>query len=180
MPDIEECCDDTPLEGVLELELGSEVRSVSMAWGFGLLGGLEFDMVDGGRDAGKDEREVLRGAPTLPCELGGGRGGGGAGSVVVDTLRLVVGCCRAILVALVLWYIGRLVSLLAILPSSSSSSYHARSSTFFFGSAAKWPTMNRARVSEHGRRSPSGPLAMHTRPRSGGGDSASRAEEAHS
>lgn len=125
MPDIEECCDDTPLEGVLELELGSEVRSVSMAWGFGLLGGLEFDMVDGGRDAGKDEREVLRGAPTLPCELGGGRGGGGAGSVVVDTLRLVVGCCRAILVALVLWYIGRLVWLLAILPSSSSSSYHA-------------------------------------------------------
>ena len=39
----------------------------------------------------------------------------------MDMLRLVVGRCRAILVALVLRYIGRLVWLLAILPCSSSS-----------------------------------------------------------
>jgi hypothetical protein len=96
----------------LEFELGSEVRSVSIAWGFGLLGGLELGMADGDRAAGKDDREGRRGgAPTMPCEL---RGGGAE-----DILRLVVGRCRAILVALVLWYIGRLVRLLAILPHST-------------------------------------------------------------
>lgn len=39
--DNDECCDDTPLEGVFEFELGSDVRSVSIMGGLGDLDGLE-------------------------------------------------------------------------------------------------------------------------------------------
>jgi hypothetical protein len=56
----EECCEDMPLDGVFELELGSDVRSVSIIGGFGLLEGLEFrDIAEGDRDDGKDDKEVL-------------------------------------------------------------------------------------------------------------------------
>lgn len=37
--DRDECCDDTPLEGVLDFELGSETRSGSRAGGNGDLDG---------------------------------------------------------------------------------------------------------------------------------------------
>ena len=65
-PEIEECCDDGPLDGDLEFELGSVAGSASTAWGSGLLGGLKLDISDGGRVAGNDEREVLRGSPIPP------------------------------------------------------------------------------------------------------------------
>lgn len=68
--DIEECCDEWPLEGVLELELGSDVRSVSMAWGFGLLGGLELDMAEGDRVAGKRRERFA--AVRLRCHVNSG------------------------------------------------------------------------------------------------------------
>lgn len=87
--DKDECCDDTPLEGVFEFELGSDVRSVSIMGGFGLLDGLEcLDMVEGDREEGNDESEVRRFTPMLPLEL-----------VVVATVSvvpdvpLVVGRC---------------------------------------------------------------------------------------
>ena len=89
-------------------------------------------------------------------------------------LRLVVGRARAILVALVLRYIGRLVWLLAILPCSSSSSL------LLFGSATIWPTLNRARVSEHGRRCPSEPCPCNAHTSTERWRiSASRKEEGH-
>jgi hypothetical protein len=57
----EECWDDTPLVGVFELELGSDVRSVSIIGGLGLLEGREFrDIVEGDRAGGNEEREVRR------------------------------------------------------------------------------------------------------------------------
>lgn len=53
--EIEECCDETPLDGVLEFELGSE-------GGIGLREGFEFrDIVDGDREEGK--------TTTLPLEV---------------------------------------------------------------------------------------------------------------
>lgn len=66
----DECSDDTPLEGVFEFELGSDVRSVSIMGGFGLLDGLDrLDMVEGDREEGKDDSEVRRLTPMLPSEL---------------------------------------------------------------------------------------------------------------
>ena len=65
----DECCDDTPLDGVLEFELGLEVRSVSIMGGLGDLDGLECrDIADGDREEGKEEREVRR-LGALPLEL---------------------------------------------------------------------------------------------------------------
>lgn len=65
----DECCDDTPLDGVLEFELGLEVRSVSIMGGLGDLEGLECrDIADGDREEGKEEREVRR-LGALPLEL---------------------------------------------------------------------------------------------------------------
>jgi hypothetical protein len=88
--DSEECRDDTPLEGVFEFELGSEVRLVSIMGGFGLLEGLEcLDMVEGDREEGKDEREVRRLAPMLPLELALFA----TVSVVPDVLLVVGRCC---------------------------------------------------------------------------------------
>ena len=56
----DECCDDMPLGGVFEFELGSDVRSVSIIGGFGDREGLEcLDMVEGDREGGRDESEVL-------------------------------------------------------------------------------------------------------------------------
>lgn len=57
--DSDECWEDTPLEGVFEFELGSEVRSIM--GGLGDLEGLEFlDMSEGEREDGKEDREVRR------------------------------------------------------------------------------------------------------------------------
>lgn len=68
--DSEECCEETPLEGVFPLELGFEVRSVSIMGGFGDLEGLEWrDIVEGDLEDGKEEREVLRCGGMLPFEL---------------------------------------------------------------------------------------------------------------
>jgi hypothetical protein len=100
--DSDECCDDTPVEGAFEFELGLDIRSVSIIGGLGLLDGLEcLDMVEGDREEGKDESEVRRLTPMLPLEL-----------VVVATVSvvpevpLVFGrCCialRATFVALLL------------------------------------------------------------------------------
>lgn len=55
---IDECCDEGPIEGVLDLELGSEVRSVSAMGICGDLDGLELcDICDGEREM-KDDIEV--------------------------------------------------------------------------------------------------------------------------
>lgn len=57
----DECCEDGPSEGVFDLELGSEVRSVSTRGGWGDLDGRdECDICDGERDEGKDESDVRR------------------------------------------------------------------------------------------------------------------------
>jgi len=67
----DECCDETPLEGVFEFDtLRSDVRSVSIMGGFGDLDGLEcLDIAEGLREDGKDESDVLRLGATLPLEL---------------------------------------------------------------------------------------------------------------
>jgi len=90
----EECCEDTPLDGVLEFELGLDVRSVSIIGGFGDLDGLEFrDMAEGDREDGNEEREVLRFGAALPLELQV------AAVSVVPVVPLVAGrCCIAALV----------------------------------------------------------------------------------
>lgn len=57
--DSDECWEETPLEGVFEVELGSDVRSIM--GGLGDLDGLEFlDMAEGEREDGKEDREVRR------------------------------------------------------------------------------------------------------------------------
>ena len=96
--DSDECCDDTPLEGVFEFELGFEVRSVSIIGGLGLLDGLEcLDIVEGDREEGKDEREVRRFAPMLPLEVVTV-----ATVSVVPEVPLVVGrCCIALIATFV-------------------------------------------------------------------------------
>lgn len=56
--DSEECCDETPLDPDFELEEGSELRSIIIG-GLGERDGRLFlDMVEGLRDAGKEESEV--------------------------------------------------------------------------------------------------------------------------
>lgn len=65
---MDECCEETPLEGVFEVELGSEVRSVSIMGGLGDLDGLR-DIALGDREEGNEDRDVLRApAPALPLE----------------------------------------------------------------------------------------------------------------
>ena len=102
--DSDECWEETPLEGVLELELGSEVWSVSIIGGLGLLDGLGclVDIAEGERLEGKDDREVLRLTPAEPLEIVVVR------VSVVSTAPLVVGRCMAmaILVSFVLWYMA--------------------------------------------------------------------------
>lgn len=57
----DECCDDMPVEGVFDFELGSEERSVSMIGGCGDREGREWlDIWEGDREAGKLESEVRR------------------------------------------------------------------------------------------------------------------------
>ena len=91
--DSEECWEETPLEGVFELELGFEVRSVSIIGGLGDLEGLEcLDMALGDLQDGKEDSEVLRApppAPMLPLES--------LVAVVPDVpvVPLVVGRCMA-------------------------------------------------------------------------------------
>jgi hypothetical protein len=77
----DECCEDTPLEGAFEFELGSDVRSVFiLGGGLGLRDGLEFlDMIEGEREEGKEDREVRRLGPMLPLNE----------SVVVATVSVV-------------------------------------------------------------------------------------------
>jgi hypothetical protein len=59
--DRDECCEDGPMEEVLDLVLGSEVRSVSAMGGCGDLDGREWkDICDGERDGGNEERDVRR------------------------------------------------------------------------------------------------------------------------
>jgi hypothetical protein len=66
----EECSEETPLDGVLELELGSDVRFVSIIGGLGLLEGLEcLDISEADLDEGKEDRDVLVFAPPLPLEM---------------------------------------------------------------------------------------------------------------
>jgi hypothetical protein len=87
--DKDECCEETPLEGVFEFELGFDVRSVSIIGGFGDLEGLErLDIVEGDREDGKDERDVLRFAIVLPLEFHVA-----AAVSVVEVVPLVVGRC---------------------------------------------------------------------------------------
>jgi hypothetical protein len=57
--DREECCDEIPLDADLELEEGSELRSTIGGLG-DRDGRLFLDMVEGLRDAGKEESEVRR------------------------------------------------------------------------------------------------------------------------
>lgn len=59
-PDKDECCEEMPLDGVFEFELGLDVRSVSIIGGFGDLEGLEWrDIAEGERDEGNEERDAL-------------------------------------------------------------------------------------------------------------------------
>lgn len=99
--DKDECCDETPLEGVFEFELGSDVWSVSIIGGLGLLEGREClaDIAEGERLEGNDDRDVLRLTPTEPLELEVVR------LSVTSAVPLVVGRCMAmaILVTFVLW-----------------------------------------------------------------------------
>lgn len=64
------------MDGVLDLELGSELRSVSITGGCGDRDGREvWDIWEGEREAGKDDREVLRfGQDPLVFTLGAFRG----------------------------------------------------------------------------------------------------------
>jgi len=97
----DECCEDTPLDGVFEFELGSEFRSVSIIGGLGDLDGLECRLIaEGEREEGNEDSEVLRFAGALPLELQV------AVVSVVPVVPLVVGRCMAALVAFVLRYIG--------------------------------------------------------------------------
>ena len=68
----DECCDETPLLGVFEFELGSDVRSVSImgGLGFGLREGRECrDIADGEREDGKEESDVRRLTPAPALAL---------------------------------------------------------------------------------------------------------------
>jgi hypothetical protein len=97
----DECCEDTPLDGVFEVELGSEFRSVSIMGGLGDLDGLECRLIaEGEREEGNEDSEVLRFAGALPLELQVDM------VSVVPAVPLVVGRCIAALVAFVLRYIG--------------------------------------------------------------------------
>lgn len=66
--DKDECCEDSPIEGVLDLELGSEERSTSKPGGNGDFEGRETcDICDTEREEGNEEREGLR-LGRLPLE----------------------------------------------------------------------------------------------------------------
>lgn len=69
--DSDECCDETPVDGVFDFELGFEERSVSaIGGGWGDRDGRDvLDIDEGDREAGKLESEVRR--------LGQGPLGGG-------------------------------------------------------------------------------------------------------
>lgn len=57
--EIEECCDECSRDGVFDRRSGSEVRSLSFIC---LRAGREVcEFWEGGRDDGKDEKEVRRG-----------------------------------------------------------------------------------------------------------------------
>lgn len=57
----EECCEEGPRDGVLDLELGSDVRSVSTGGGWGDLEGRdEWDTCEGERDEGNEDSDVRR------------------------------------------------------------------------------------------------------------------------
>jgi hypothetical protein len=60
--DRDECPEETPDDGVLDLELGLEVRSVSVTGGCGDLDGRElWDICEGERDEeGNDDSDVRR------------------------------------------------------------------------------------------------------------------------
>lgn len=88
----DECCDDTPLEGVFEFELGSEVRSVSIMGGFGDRDGLEcLDMAEGDREDGKDDNDVRRFVGAVPLVFHVAA----AVSVVEDDVARVDGSCMS-------------------------------------------------------------------------------------
>jgi hypothetical protein len=109
----DECCEDTPLDGVFEFELGSEFRSISIIGGLGDLDGLECRLIaEGEREEGNEDNEVLRFAGALPLELQV------AVVSVVPVVPLVVGRCMAALVAFVLRYIGTVEAMVIAVPSS--------------------------------------------------------------
>jgi len=82
----EECCEEIPLDGVFEFELGFDVRSVSIIGGLGDLDGLLEcrDMAEGDLEEGKDDSDVRRLAGALPLELQ---------VSLVPVVPLVVGRC---------------------------------------------------------------------------------------
>jgi hypothetical protein len=59
--DKDECCEDSPIEGVLDSELGSETLSASKFGGSGDREGRDpCDICDADREEGNEEREVRR------------------------------------------------------------------------------------------------------------------------
>lgn len=67
-PDSDECWDERPVDGVLDLELGFEVRSVSVTCGWGDREGRElWDICDGEREDEGEARRVAR-WPLCPFE----------------------------------------------------------------------------------------------------------------
>ena len=67
--DKDECWEDKPIDGVLDLELGSETRSASKPGGNGDREGRDVcDICDAEREEGNEEREV-RLYGKLPLEL---------------------------------------------------------------------------------------------------------------
>jgi hypothetical protein len=112
----DECCDETPLEGVFEFELGLDPWSVSIIGGFGDRDGLECrDMAEGDLEDGNEDKEVLRFGATLPLELRV------PAVSVVAVVPLVVGRCIAPMVTLFLVYMGGWAKEEAIFPCSKTS-----------------------------------------------------------
>ena len=59
--DKDECCEDSPLDGVFDLELGSEDLSASKPGGSGDREGRDvWDICEGDRDEGNEDKEVRR------------------------------------------------------------------------------------------------------------------------
>lgn len=98
--DRDECCELTPVDGVLEFKLGFEVRSVSIIGGFGDLDGLEvLDIIEGLLEDGKEDREALRLTAAAPFEVRVSLRAGAFVPLVVG--RWCVGCMSLVPISLV-------------------------------------------------------------------------------